>query len=414
MSGFSGSHLYLGPDGRCFHEDSCVVTVVPEATVIVPTRGSPLAMDLGDVTAIESGEFELTLTLHTGHSVRLRRFGRVFDTLRRDLIEAWRTRLVACFLLQDLQEVARFDGVVRPAGDPEGGVPAEFRVYRSNLAVLPLRGEPFQWRLADIDGVQFDRDTWEVSVVSSSGTAVISKLATRTEEFMECLDRAKAHVAQAGMEALTAFLSPLESDAMRRVASVWRDGRAVPLDQLASIDRGLESALMRNAVDDDLRPFVEALRARARGAPYVGFTVAREMDEDEPASGSDEPPAIIWFLFPLAGDMVAWETASRSGRATYVFRLSELADSQPGLRDAAVTAGDPAVHALTRALAAISFRRMPIYLSDEALQAERFRRYLVASRRVPAAALLRRAFVGRALHGDIAGWTAQVEELETR
>jgi hypothetical protein len=411
MGGFIGSLLYAGPDGRPIQVDTCAVTVVPDATVIVPSRGSPLAMDLGDATAIDVGEFELTLTLHTGHTVALRRFGRAFDTLRRDLLEAWRTRLVACLLLQDLQELARFDGVVRRAGSSEGHVPAECRVYRSNVAVLPARGEPFQWRLADIEGVAFDRDTWEVTVVSSSGTIVISKLAKRTEEFIGCLDEARARVGQTGIAALAACLSPLDPDAVRRVASMWRDGQAVRIDQLRTIDPDLESALMHNAVDDDLRPFVEALRRRAHGAPYVGFTVAREMDDDAVASSDDDPPAIFWFVFPLGGDLVAWETASRSGRATYVFRLSVFADSRPDLREAAVTANGAAVHALTRALAAINFRRMPIYLSDEALQAARFRRYLVASRRVPAAALLRRAFVGRALHGDIETWTAQVEAL---
>ena len=411
MGGFTGSLLYADADGRSILEDSCSVTVVPEATVIVPSRASPLAIDLGDVTAIDAVEFELILTLHTGQRLALRRFGRAFETLRRDLVEAWRTRLVACFLLQDLQELARFDGVVRYAGSPEGNVPAECRMYRSNFAVLPARGEPFQWRLADIDGVQFDRDTWEVTVVSSNGTAVISKLAKRTEEFVGRLDQARAQVAEAGMAALAACLSPLESDALRRVASAWRDGQAVRIEALGAIDSGFESALIHNAVDDELRPFVEALRARAHGAPFVGFTVAREMDEDDGPLSADEPPAIFWLLFPLGDDFVAWETASRSGRATYVFRLSALAGSQPGVHEAGVTVEDAAIHALTSALAAISFRRMPVYLSDEALQAERFRRYLVASRRVPAVALLRRAFVGRALHGEIDAWTTQLDTL---
>lgn len=411
MGGYTGSLCYAGPDGRPIHEDSCAVAIVPEATAIVPSRGSPLAIDLGDVTAIDVGEFELTLTLHTGHTVALRRFGRAFDTLRRDLVEAWRTRLVACFLLQDLQELARFDCTVRLAGRPSGNVKAECRVYRSNVAVLPASGDPFQWRLADIEDVQFDRDTWEVTVVSSSGAAVISKLAKRTEEFAGCIEEARALVARTGATALAACLSPLDPDAVRRVASMWRDGQAVRIDRLGAIDPGLESALMHNAVDDDLRPFVEALRARTCGAPYVGFTVAREMDEDDEASSDAEPPAIFWFLFPLAGDLVAWETASRSGRATYLFRMSALVDSQPGPGDSAATDDSAAIHALTRAMAAISFRRMPIYLSDDALQAPRFRRYLVASRRVPAAALLRRAFVGRALHDDIETWTAQIEAL---
>jgi hypothetical protein len=423
MGDLAGSFVYTGPDGRPLQQDSCGVTVAPEATLFVPSRGSPLAIDLGDVTAIEVGDVELTVTLHTSHTLTLQRFGRGFDTLRHDLIEAWRTRLVACLLLQDLEELARFDGVVRQDGSLEDSAPAEIRVYRSNLAVLPSRGTPFQWRLADIDDVQFDRETWDVKVASSSGRIVVSKLARRTEEFTSCLDHARHEVARAGIAALAACLSPLGPDALRRVASMWRDGQPVRIDQLETIDRGLESALMYNAVDADLRPYVDALRARARGVPFVGFTVAREMDEGDPSSADDQSNqdadidvseagnVIFWFLYRLADDVMAWETASRSGRATYVFRLSPFAEGPGASREAEGADPDAAVQALTRALAVINFRRMPIYLSDDALQAARFRRYRVASRRVPAVARLRRAFVGRAVHGKTDEWAARLDTL---
>ena len=335
---------------------------------------------------------------------------------------------MTCLLLQDLEERARFDGVVRQdaASDAGPGAPAEVRVYRSNLAVLPARGEPLQWRLADIEDVRFDQESWSVTLVSSSGRVVISKLARRTEEFIDCLGQARGQVARAGSMALAACLSPLEPEALRCVASMWRDGQAVRVNRLAAIDPGLESALMHNAVDADLRPYVDALRTRSIGIPFAGFTVAREM-EDGDGESSDGPPAadaggeaaaadsvIFWFMYPLASGMVAWETASRSGRATYVFRQPAPSGQGPGSSDASAPADERLVSSLARALSTIGFRRTPIYLSDDALQAPRFRRYLVATRRVPAVALLRRAYAGRVLHGDIDAWAAQLDALVSK
>jgi hypothetical protein len=42
---------------------------------------------------------------------------------------------VQCLLLEDLDEVARYQGAAN-------GAPAEIRIFKSNLAVLPLAGTP--------------------------------------------------------------------------------------------------------------------------------------------------------------------------------------------------------------------------------------------------------------------------------
>ena len=71
-------------------------------------------------------------------SLRELPFGRMAD----ELTAAWRDRTVECLLLEDLEEVARFSGAA-------SGVPAEIRIYQSNIAILPVDGLPSQWRLAD-------------------------------------------------------------------------------------------------------------------------------------------------------------------------------------------------------------------------------------------------------------------------
>jgi hypothetical protein len=100
--------------------------------------------------------------------------------------------------------------------------------------------------------------------------------------------------------------------------------------------------------------------------------------------------------------VVAWEASSRSGRATYFFRLVKAAQavqlSDPAHAGVIV---DTAVRRLNRVLAMLNFRRRPIYLSDDELAADsRFPCYAIAARHMPEVREVRASFLGRALHSS--------------
>jgi hypothetical protein len=108
---------------------------------------------------------------------------------------------------------------------------------------------------------------------------------------------------------------------------------------------------------------------------------------------------------------VAWEATSRSGRATYFFRLvppeqaAQLQDpsKSPELIEAAI-------RQLNRAIVLLNFRREPIYLPDDSLQIQpRFHRYAIACRKLPELVRLRSSFLGRAIHTTPQAWQKQFE-----
>ena len=73
---------------------------------------------------------------------------------------------------------------------------------------------------------------------------------------------------------------------------------------------------------------------------------------------------------------------------------------------------DAAADRLARGLALVNFRREPVYLPDDSLQVQpKFRRYAIASRRLPELADLRRAFAGRAIHTSLDAWRKQMDDL---
>jgi hypothetical protein len=236
------------------------------------------------------------------------------------------------------------------------------------------------------------------------------------------------------------FLNP---DQLQSAAELMREGRAVSVAKLQAMHSRIPAALTANAVDTSLKPYHEHLLSRTASAMlYAGFKLIRPDDQQAASSGDESPDSVsdpeghddsqeaadsdgkgpdvlYWFFFPLAsrsdpkqpGNVVAWEASSRSGRATYFFRLF---DSGPGApRDPAAV--EAAIRRLNRVLGMLNFRRRPIYLSDDELAANpQFHRYAIAARRLPDLRQVRANFMGRAAHSSLETWQTQVDSILAR
>jgi hypothetical protein len=459
MADFGGKYQYLERDGRPLQEGACRVQFDAQTFTLTPESGAPLAFDLGDLDSVVAAEWEIRLALFTGRSIVLRQFAKAYDKLAQGLLEAYRERAIRCLLLEDMAEVARFTGQFELAapGEATRSGPAEFRVYKSNLAVLASASPPFQWRLADIDAVRFDAANYVVILESDSGQLKVSRLAKRTEEFIRCVRDTMNAVAAACAQALHAAFPFLDPDQLQSLAALLREGGSAPVARLAKIDPRMPAALAAHAVDKDLQPYYEWLLART-AAPllYAGFKLIRPEEESSgsgaaagpgagtaapdaagekadtaaPLPGEDTsgavdadaagPQALYWFFFPLAergsaesANAVAWEANASGGRATYFFRLMDAGQASK-LKDpaSAASAVDAALRRLNRGLALLNFRRRPIYLSDDELAMDpRYHRYAIAARRMPELRELRANFVGRAIHSSPDSWQAQVESI---
>ncbi len=401
MPAYSGKFQYLDSGGASLNQGSCQVSFDEETCIVTPSGGDALAFDLGDVDCVAPAEWSIVLTLFTGNRIELRQFGAAFARMAGELLAAWRDRTVRCLLLEDLEEVGRYEGAVN-------GTNSQIRLYRSNLAILPLSGLPVQWRLAEIDSARFDDSTYALNLASGTRQLVISKLAKKTDEFRgrlgEMLDGIRTHTAEA-LHRTFPFLNP---DQLQRLTKLMPEGRTVSLAAMAAIHPKLPEALVARAVDEPLKPYFEALRAKSvPNALMTGFKFIREDEEPaedesgEPAGqpGDSQPPLFFWFFFPIAGKTVlAWEATTGSGRATYFFRSGETAEGT--------------AERLTRGLALVNFRREPVYLPDDSLELQpKSRRYAIGARKLPDLRELRASFLRRAIHSSLEAWTEQVRGL---
>lgn len=419
MSAYSGKFHYTGAAGETISQGPCQLTFDKEKCSVTPSGALPISFDLGDIDTLNCGEWELQFNLFTGKSIALRQFGPAFGRMAQELSAAWRDRIVQCLLLEDLEEAGRFNGAVLLPGSA-GPATAEIRIYKSNVAVLPSAGMPVQWRLADVDSIAFDPSSYTITVTRGRDRVVFSKLAKKTDEFAATLQGVFDALRLQSAEVLHNTFPFLDPDQLQQLMTVMPEGRSASLQAISAIHPKMAEAYLTRAVSRSLRPYFDALRSRAAsGSIMTGYKFIRaDMELDEPATeGEDvEPPAaeentappvveekpmFFWFFFPL-GNVVAWEAATGSGRATYFFRLTR--------EQAAPGALQESIGSLTRGLALLNFRREPVYLPDDSLQMQpRFHRYAIAARKLPDLRSLRAAFAGRAIHSTLEKWSAQVD-----
>ncbi len=397
MPTYSGKFQYLDEAGACVQQGACQLTFDAESCIVTPAGGTPLAFDLGDFDRAAPGDWELRFTLYTGRTLVLTQFGAAFSNMAAELTAAWRDRTVRCLLLEDLEELARYTGAAN-------GAPAEIRIFKSNLAILPQAGTPLQWRLAEIDTCTFDNAAYQVVLQAGGERLVLSKLAKKTDECFGTLRGAidALHTRAAG--ALHELFPFLNAEALARLQQAMPEGRSCPETKLAAIHPKLAEAVMEHAIDAALRPYFDTLRQAANGPLHVGFKFTSEEDAGEDAQGdseppvADKPPLFFWYFFPLPNGLAAWEATTGTGRATYFFRAA------PPL--------DAAIAHLTRGLALINFRREPIYLPDDSLDTQpRFHRYAIGARKLPDLRALRAAFAGRAIHSTPENYRAQFSSI---
>jgi hypothetical protein len=158
---FSGKFQYLNSGGAATQEGPCQAQFDAQTFTLTPESGAAMAFDLGDLDSVAAADWEIRLPLYTANTILLRQLGRSYETVAHDLLDAYRNRVLQCLLLEDMQEVTRFNGTFT-SGSQSG--PAEIRLFKTNLAVLPVSSQSFQWRLADVDSVHFDANSWEVTL----------------------------------------------------------------------------------------------------------------------------------------------------------------------------------------------------------------------------------------------------------
>lgn len=400
-----------------------------DAIGIQPASGASSELDFAQVDFLLPGDHRFCLALEGGERLEFSMLGRRFDEACEALCRQLRDFQNTALLLDEAEGGERFEGTFQTAG-ARGA--AELRLYFSRLSIFPREHVPFAIALGEVEQAIFDRDTYAVELLMRSGErAIIGQLGRATEAFFSLLEARLASLRCRLGDAIGALLPDLPFLKKRQLAALLPDGVPASKRALDGIAPALWDCLLEAILAPELAEAVHFLSARA--LPGEQAMALKEVhgrlnldSESDDGEGEPSPSAqsarvhlgnhLAFFLFPilapdrsLPGNAIAVEVASRTGRATYLFRLVERTRYGAEAWEVLVPTARHRIAELAQALVSLGFRRTPIHLSEAAFREPRHRNLRLALRHAPGLSAARSSFLGRAIHGP--GWQQRIEAL---
>jgi hypothetical protein len=426
----AGRFRLLGPEGGELEASDALFEPLADSLLVHPRQGAPLRVDFAEVDAFAQGDHVAWLQLAGGEKVELTKLGRRFTEVASLVGEALSAYQARNLLLEEPVGGEPFACEVQRADSPSPA-PATARVFATSLAVLPRLGVPFSVPFGEVTRVSFDEGRYCVDLAMArlfGGGLSLLKLGKQSQPCLRLLEERLGGLRARTAQALASLAPQLGSFAARRLAQAMPDGVPARRADVDAVAPGLfEMLLAAAARSPRLRESCDALARLCPGeevAIGIKETNARQDLEEEaeeegaepesaPAEGPMEGRA-VWLAFPIVsqdrrrpGNAVAVEVVTRSGRATYLFRVAPPEVYRAASFEELVSAAREQIRTVSRALALLSFKREPIYLSEEKIRSGAFARYRLALRLSEPLKAVRAAFVGRAIHTDT--WNEQLE-----
>ncbi|MGI5865010.1 MAG: hypothetical protein ACOX6T_23565 [Myxococcales bacterium] len=449
LTPFNGRFRLLGRDGAELEASDAVFEPGPEALLVQPQAGAPLRVEFADVDGLASADYVSTLVLESGERIEASMLGRRFGEYADALGASLRDYQAKNLLLEEPSGGESFTCDFE--GDGEAGA-AEVRVYATSLALIAREQTPFSVPFGEVRSISFDDARYAIDLETGAGRLSLLRLGKRSEPCRRLIESRLAELRKRTAEALAFLVPGLPTLGARRLAQALPDGVPAQRAQLDAISPEVWPTLVESAVGDPkLREAFEALAAlcpaeqiaagiketnarqdvegeeepeEPEQADAVGPKGAAHEEEPEEAQGgeAEENPMtgrVVWFLFPIIsqerskpGNAIAVEVASRQGRATYLFRIAPPEVYREASWEELQSLARDRIGSVSRALVALTFKREPIFLSDEKLRSERYARYRLAMRLSAPLKAARATFVGRAVHGT--AWRKQLEQALAR
>jgi hypothetical protein len=352
--------------------------------------GPPFSLRWADIAQVQDDGVEVTLAMADGSAFRLSMLGRLHDNVLEAMLARWK-KVNRQQALSEEALIASFRGQAALQGRPMAA--CGVGVYRT--AVVLDFADGAVTRLPLVFTGRPERLDWTFRFTLPGETWLLGQLGRETDAFAAAVEGVMTALEAAAAERVRALCPQTPAMRQRSLAALLLDGRAASLRTARERCVPLADAL------------VNSLQGVGLGTAWEALSVLGQPQDARIGEKADLQTDGVYrfFLLPVvlgSRAAVVFEASSGgdTGRATYVFRV-----------EGGSAALEEAMDALNYALVCVNFRREPIYLSDEQLGKPQYARYLRSVERVPALAGLRRAYVGRAAHGEPAAWLAAVQAL---
>ena len=386
-----------------------------ENLLISPEFGEALLFSYRDILEVCEGDYKVNLMLGLKEKLILSGLGYHYEDFVRVLCKLRSELLLKDMLVKEKViksgVKAEFIFVSPDRSEKQKGI-CEPRLYETALAIIPDKAEPLRFPYCDILDIS-EGDYSVIITIETQEKIILSKMGKELDPFKKSLSDAMNEISLKTQMFLKELVPMVNPSALRKVASLMRDGKAARKSDIDSIlpelwqrlEKKLEAAGFKEEYD-----FLKSLSVKEKLC--IGF---------KKGLMGGTASEYIWFLIPLystdssqPGNAVAIEAASEdeSGKATYFFRMVERKD-YPNFKniDDLHREADNFIKMINRCMLTINFRREPIYLSDEKLEETQCSKYKFAIKKIPELQTLRNLFIGRIIHSTDEQWKKDALDL---
>ncbi len=338
---------------------------------------------LGTLLAVSAAEYRIIIVTNHG-DIELSMLGHLYEDFAHKLLWAFNEMVFKQLLMS---EKAYFEASGQYTSSEGQTSAAVFRICETALVILPQTHMLVRVPYCMI--AQMKRELYRFEVTDRRGRIfVLQKLGWKTENFLREYDKRIAELRKQTREKLS-LIAPAD-DAL---AQLLMEGMIVPEQDVRALSSvfadGLHNRLLSSQITQEYS-YIRILSEDMAIGIKRGLMGALTGE-------------IIHTLTPVfEKNLVIMESLGEGAAATYLFRMSAKGQtSRDEWRQWLLSFND--------SMLAVNYRREPIYLSEEALAAEKHEHYRGALHRSEGLRRLRELFVGRVSHSGFESWKEKLE-----
>lgn len=381
-----------------------------------------LPVQYGELLSFSATDYRLQVNT-VGGTIVFSRMGQELEWLKNKLQDAFNDAVTTAFLIQG--EMLLECGCEYTAQEKENTHQGEavIRLYEDCLCILPASENARRLALCWISGMEKTEYQLKLSLATGE-TYLLSKMGRNLDELQRLLTAKLRSLRENTFNWHKELAPGLSSMQGAASGSLMPLGRAADCGKLKALAPPLWSALETKVKESRMATTWPWFSALSGGTGLILGALPPPEPEDgedpntlqkqsltsaspiQPSEANDDgeeaetaPAPILWLIAPNKARSIAaveLALADNEAAATYLYRVED--------------SWDEFSERIDQALEAAGFRREIILLSEDKLSSPEHIEKAMLIKRSPAIQMLRRCFLGRAIHSSQERWLRDIEK----